>query len=105
MGQHCSVKHPWTGKNRELWNASFFFLIVLWIKNGWRKRMKKALYRKRICAEKEKLTPEKVFHTPQYRDLLTSIGHEITGGKLTTLRLYDDKIQGLQDGIREKQLP
>ena len=31
--------------------------------------MKKALYRKRICAEKEKLTPEKVFHTPQYRDL------------------------------------
>ena len=53
--------------------------------------MKKALYRKRICAEKEKLTPEKVFHTPQYRDLLTSIGHEITGGKLTTLRLYDDK--------------
>ena len=47
--------------------------------------MKKALYRKRICAEKEKLTPEKVFHTPQYRDLLTSIGHEITGGKLTTL--------------------
>ena len=52
--------------------------------------MKKALYRKQICAEKEKLTPEKVFHTPQYRDLLTSIGHEITGGKLTTLRLYDD---------------
>ena len=51
--------------------------------------MKKALYRKRICAEKEKLTPEKVFHTPQYRDLLTSIGHEITGGKLTTLRLYE----------------
>ena len=46
--------------------------------------MKKALYRKRIYAEKEKLTPEKVFHTPQYRDLLTSIGHEITGGKLTT---------------------
>ena len=38
--------------------------------------MKKALYRKRICAEKEKLTPEKVFHTPQYRDLLTSIGRE-----------------------------
>ena len=29
--------------------------------------MKKALYRKQICAEKEKLTPEKVFHTPQYR--------------------------------------
>lgn len=50
--------------------------------------MKKALYRKRICAEKEKLTPEKVFHTPQYRDLLTSIGHEITGGKLTTLTGY-----------------
>lgn len=57
--------------------------------------MKKALYRKRICAEKEKLTPEKVFHTPQYRDLLTSIGHEITGGKLTTLRLYDDKNSGI----------
>ena len=57
--------------------------------------MKKALYRKRICAEKEKLTPEKVFHTPQYRDLLTSIGHEITGGMLTTLRLYDDKNSGI----------
>lgn len=57
--------------------------------------MKKALYRKRIYAEKEKLTPEKVFHTPQYRDLLTSIGHEITGGKLTTLRLYDDKNSGI----------
>lgn len=57
--------------------------------------MKKALYRKQICAEKEKLTPEKVFHTPQYRDLLTSIGHEITGGKLTTLRLYDDKNSGI----------
>ena len=59
--------------------------------------MKKALYRKQICAEKEKLTPEKVFHTPQYRDLLTSIGHEITGGKLTTLRLYDDKNSGIAD--------
>ena len=57
--------------------------------------MKKALYRKRICAGKEKLTPEKVFHTPQYRDLLTSIGREITGGKLTTLRLYDDKNSGI----------
>ena len=60
--------------------------------------MKKALYRKRICAEKEKLTPEKVFHTPQYRDLLTSIGHEITGGKLTTLRLYDDKNSAIIPG-------
>lgn len=64
--------------------------------------MKKALYRKRICAEKEKLTPEKVFHTPQYCDLLTSIGREITGGELTTLRLYDDENSGIAGWNRGK---
>ena len=41
--------------------------------------MKKALYRKQICVQRKKTDTEKVFHTPQYRDLLTSIGHEITG--------------------------
>lgn len=57
-----------------------------------------------MCRER-KLTPEKVFHTPQYRDLLTSIGHEITGGKLTTLRLYDDKNSEIAGWNQEKQLP
>ena len=48
-----------------------------------------------MCRERKTDTGKKVFHTPQYRDLLTSIGHEITGGKLTTLRLYDDKNSGI----------
>ena len=37
----------------------------------------KRLYTGNGYVQKKKLTPER-FHTPQYRDLLASIGHEIT---------------------------